>query len=1022
MALRPSIWRRPGDSAGPGIVVAKPPIQQATGTLRTGVGYGRGTASLPATFNRLSDIIERDPTAPASDIKTLMRVFDDESSTPTVPIHEWFINSVTDDLTGGASLSGDDLKSMMGEATVEAWDWAGAASEISQFPNWVWGGRNALPDLALADLGSIRAVWEIYLSGEKYSIDLSAATAGTFTLTVLGQTTAAISFDASSGTIENAIAALSTVDDVTATRGEDDIVLVVFDDPKTLTTDMTANFAGITGTATLTKINDGFDTSLNPTFTITVDGDTTAAIAWNANYQTVEQAVTQLTTVDDVLVVGSGTYADPWHITFYVPPIIGVVSTTFAAGTAVVVEITAGVSDPSPITQSQAADARKDPHLFGTYGSPAIEVETNPALLNTGSDWTLRVNATGQFAGSQIWPVRVNPGGLYQASIPVRVTVNGSYRLVIRDQFENLIAWSTPIETPIPADGAYHVLSISDVQIPDDVDRIIFRIAVVSEPSSTHADFYVDWQHAELLEGMAATTVGAMMQMLLDDATVDHVSDGLLWWEDQANPGTTYLDYSSFDDATDSDGAAWADTELSWSVTRGMTYGQVLDQFASQLGYEWDVRVDPTDPDGGVYLLYVWNPDGQGTDYSAADAPAVNVGQGGTRSGPVTKRHVGANRWMVEGDGGVIARAESAASSTAIGLIGDYEPDRSIMDLPTALAAANQRVAFALLAGLAIEVSQVGGVWSTPLRDFGVADTVNVHIPGVIDKSPHRVAAITYTVSNGAADSYNVQFSSEQFGSPNPQGGVTAQGGGGAGGGVSTRQFAPVAEGTRRLLAAFKGLDLPVFPSIPFTGSGTIPWLVAASDSPDAYKTVAGFQCAGTDDQVTIQTALDIVDVVYSGLVWLAPGSYSVTSQPSGTPAIAMSFQRLVGLGGPQGVVISQSDSGKSSPGPIINVVGTLENIAVFSGDADAMHIGGTGSYIRDCVAETDGGTVYAIYSSGGSEFEIIGGYYTSRIRFDNCIRFSLRHTLFDSGSDLYLSGCTDAVIDSPRFDTAGAF
>lgn len=897
MALRASVWRRPGDPAGPGIVAAKAPFEQVTGTLRQGSGFGRGSATLPATYSRLTDLIERDPANPASDIKTMMRIFDDESTTPTIPIHEWFLNSVTDDLSsGGVSLSGDDLKSMMGWPTVEAWDWQGGTSEISTFPDWVWGGRNAIPDLTLADLGSIRAVWEIYLSGEKYTVDMTSASAGTYTLTVLGQTTGNIAFDASAGTVESALSALSTVTSVTVTANDaGDIYTVVFDNPKDLSPDMTANFAGLTGSGSLAKVNDGFDTSLNPTFTVTVDGQTTASLDWDVAAQSLENALSQLSNVNDTLVIGAGTFGDPWVVTFYDPAVVASVTVTFAAGTDVVAEVTAGVPDPSPITQSQSADARKDPHLFGTYDDPAIEVVTTPSLLNTGSDWTLRVNATGRFAGSQVWPVRVNPGGLYQASIPVRTTVNGSYRLVVRDQYENLIAWSTPIEQPVPADGNYHDLTITDLEIPDDVDRIIFRVAVVSAAAASHADFYVDWQHAELLEGMVATTVGAMMQALLDDATVDHVADGLLWWEDDANPGTTFLDYSSFDDTTDSNGNAWQDTDLSWTVDRGQSYARVLDQFAAQLGYEWDVRVDPAAPDSGVYLLYVWNPDGQGTDYSTADTPAVNVGQGGTRSGPVTKRHVGANRWMVEGDGGVIARAESAASAGAVGLVGGYRADRSIADLATAGVAANRQVAVSLLAGLSVEVSQVGGVWSTPLRDFTVADTVNVHVPGVISRSAHRVAAITYTVTAGTADAYNVQFSSEQYGAPNTQSGVVAN----SGGGVSSRQFAPVAEGVRRYLSEFKGLDAPQFPSIPFTGSGTIPFLVAAANAPDAWKTVAGIVCEGSADETAIQQAATEYQVV-----WLSPGTFVFSTLAAGQTAVTVPASgKIVGQGGWQSIV-----------------------------------------------------------------------------------------------------------------------
>lgn len=58
-------------------------------------------------------------------------------------------------------------------------------------------------------------------------------------------------------------------------------------------------------------------TSTGGTFTLTIDGDTTAAIAYNASAAAVESAVEAVAAVSAVVsVTGTGTVGDPWIITF----------------------------------------------------------------------------------------------------------------------------------------------------------------------------------------------------------------------------------------------------------------------------------------------------------------------------------------------------------------------------------------------------------------------------------------------------------------------------------------------------------------------------------------------------------------------------------------------------------------------------------------------------------------------------------------------------------------------------------
>ena len=140
----------------------------------------------------------------------------------------------------------------------------------------------------------------------------TAATGGTFTLTVGGQTTAPLAHNATAAAIQAAVVALSTVGagNVTAV---DDGGLGFPTGTCTLTfaralgaLDITGDFTGLTGNApTLTEETRG-GIITGGTFTITVNGQTTAAIAYNASAVDIRLALEALSNVDpgDVAVTG----------------------------------------------------------------------------------------------------------------------------------------------------------------------------------------------------------------------------------------------------------------------------------------------------------------------------------------------------------------------------------------------------------------------------------------------------------------------------------------------------------------------------------------------------------------------------------------------------------------------------------------------------------------------------------------------------------------------------------------------
>ena len=99
------------------------------------------------------------------------------------------------------------------------------------------------------------APWHVNVSSTDFGIDevqqvFNSATAGTFTLTFSGQTTAAIAYDATAGTVETDLQDLSNVTDVTVSGSgtSGDPWVVTFVDPgKQNVAEMTADDSNLTG-------------------------------------------------------------------------------------------------------------------------------------------------------------------------------------------------------------------------------------------------------------------------------------------------------------------------------------------------------------------------------------------------------------------------------------------------------------------------------------------------------------------------------------------------------------------------------------------------------------------------------------------------------------------------------------------------------------------------------------------------------------------------------------------------------
>lgn len=736
---RVAAWSHPATPSGSGgfrVLDHSLPIISAD-LLDSAEPRGRGTITLPISYNWRA-LIAADPVTPTNNRSALIRVYPEGVDDTGDPDLEYLIersqHRIGEDGKEVVQLTLKDWRqAALDAARVRWWDWEPGATQ-TLIPDHIYGGKDLIPSLRLADLGAIRAVWHLWLENERYTLEFTA-TGGDFTLTAAGDTTDAITFDPDtdiSGTIRSELEAITGINEVHVQKLEDGSYVVVFNDPSDLGTDMTANFGGLTGGGgTLTKNADGFDQGADPTFTITVDADagsdTTDAINWNDSAGEVSNHLElDLNNVEDVTVDGSGTYEDPWIVTFYSPTEVIDVDITFAAGTAVATEITEGVPDPSPVEVAQRFDNRIEPDLHGTYGDPPIEVVVDP--VNTGSDWSLRINPDGasRFTGSQI-RLSVKPGFIYQSSLPFYAEAETQFRLVVRDAAENPIA---QVQQTIPAD-TWTTLNLSNILIPAGVTEVVLRGGLIdTDPATWGLDWYVDWYHATFTEGMAAATWGKIGVDLLADAQTDHAPDLVR---------IPWIVQGAWTELVDEAGNDWIRAE-SVTLRRGLWYGtQVYGEVGAGLGYEYDVAPNGADPE---WTLQLWNPGGRGTDHTAGPSPspfALYVGLG-IAGGLIAGRIPRATRIMVEGANGLIGEAANTAQEDIFGVIEDFIGDPDLTDVDTINARATQQLTDDLENTIAIQVELDSTI--RVFDEINIGDTVPVEAPGMVARHNRRISEI----------------------------------------------------------------------------------------------------------------------------------------------------------------------------------------------------------------------------------------------------------------------------------------
>lgn len=457
------------------------------------------------------------------------------------------------------------------------------------------------------------------------------------------------------------------------------------------------------------------------TYTFSDGTDTTNPIAFDAQAAAIETALQDdLGLVDDVIVTGTSVAPYRRTITLVEPPVfvtltLNTGSLTGGSGTLTVAE--SGSLGYGPWTNARASTISAGTHNYDAFAISSAQAHSGGrSLLVDPGEIGLVSNRNPGI--QQV--VQVTPGLSYQGSIWIYPTsATDRFRLGIFTTGGEWVAWTNSSGVSLTI-NTWNQLILPDIVIPEGVTEVVFRTAVTNsgiyDPS---AAWYDD---AELIEGLAATTVGEIVRVLYEHAT-DTALRSPIVWEDETNPGTPYLTLD-FTDAVDSAGNAWSDPEVRLYVYMRMSLYDVLTQLADSHGIEF--RVVPDDVDAGTWLLQVYD---KGSMSTVRDV-AIQGGASDVRR--MLRRFLPDTDYMVEGRGRVTARAANTALRSALGRMESARLDR---ELPSEIAVRGAVAEDASTTETAVEP------WSYELVDpqdqpgtaYVLGDEITVHDPPEAD-------------------------------------------------------------------------------------------------------------------------------------------------------------------------------------------------------------------------------------------------------------------------------------------------
>jgi hypothetical protein len=655
------------------------------------------------------------------------------------------------------------------------------------------------------------------------------------------------------------------------------------------------------------------------TWEATFKGDTATGLAWDINQGDLQTALqAAFTTVISLSVGGSGTEESPFLVEFTDPE---------------------GLNEPQlTVDGSGLANGGVHSDTNQQGGLPGMGNWTPSTLLTTGqlhgrlaSDgfrlddfvahsgtWSLRINGLEQFAGAQ-QVVRVIPGMRYRASIWLYVeNVVDLFRLVIRDRFEALIAFSSPFEqTGILNDWKEFTCEFI---APSWTDLLVFRFAYVG--TGNPVPFWID--DAVLSPGAPASTMGEIWLELMADIQLDHAGD----------PRSTFLTWitPTFTAALDSAGNAWpGDHKL--TINEGNTYLQLMEHHHNQYGYEFDLWYSQDDAE---WYFDIFNPGALGTSYPV-NFPALVVG-GGVTGGEAVRSAPSATEVFVRGSAGLWYEGAKADTRFAWGQREQFISAQDAHDLFDLTQIHNRELERLELDMIGLQYKVTDQAQSIPMLHYRAADYITV-TPGsdtAIGSGTRRVETVKVSGRGGVVNDIDVHVQNEVFGSL----GLAAQ-----------------AEAVRRLLRKMTFVQPDTGGGLPFVvGGGGIPDVVIAPFN-CLFPDTADVTCQGFDDEAALQEAFAMLPSNGPGWVHVLSGDMFVGAATFIGRAGEVKF-----TGAGQGVTVIHLEAGFSDEavlwhGGSVDSPNTVDMMTVEDISIDGNKAGGT-TVLRGLLASSLGSAI----------------------------------------------------------------
>lgn len=482
---------------------------------------------------------------------------------------------------------------------------------------------------------------------------------------------------------------------------------------------------------------------------------------------------------------------------------------------------------------------------FGRIGYGTIGMTQNismvPGTLYTFTAW-IRHNGAGSNGANERFRLvlaRRTPKG------PLQQTISGEFQ---------------------PGPGSYYMANI-DLVIPAntwtkiqlttfaDVSDIAAQVRYAGTNARntdvgtfTSPTFWVD--DVSIHEGLPATTIGDIWQKLLDDCTIHHQNDPrgtILDW----------VDYSSFDDALDSNGNAW-NADITFSARWGSNMAHVLDDTFNR-GYEAELVRKATPSGGKTHDFHLYNSGGRDDNPSAAIHTAQPL-----RGGDAVRRNPSATAALIASSEGGYTEDTDATALANFGRLETFISDSEASGAVSRQLLADNFFAFesANRNAVRFEVIEAPGV-PRPFVDYAPGDTIPMTLAPTHLKEDRRVQRIDYL--NTHPTQYVV------VGSRLLEGEAAA--------------FDLIGRMWRRMNRPAK-MKEQVLTAGEGGGAGGAPTVVvAASDAHDIEKQKADLICIGTNDEQKILEAANLLHAFSSnrgGRILLSSGTFQCNPSVGG--------------------------------------------------------------------------------------------------------------------------------------------